>query len=115
MPRDKALSLLSLAAKAGRVKSGEFMTERTVKTHAAVLVIVAEDASDNTKKQFRDLCRHHRVPMALYSTKEELGHSIGRGERASLAVTDPGFAEGLKGLGLHLEDEGRPYGKKESI
>ena len=42
----KVLSMLGLAAKAGKVASGEFSTEKEVKSGNACLVIVAEDASD---------------------------------------------------------------------
>ena len=52
----KVLSMLGLAAKAGKVASGEFSTEKEVKSGNACLVIVAEDASDNTKKMFRNMC-----------------------------------------------------------
>ena len=48
MARDKVLSLISLATKAGRCASGEFMTEGQTKSGRASLVVVAEDASDNT-------------------------------------------------------------------
>ena len=44
--------MISLATKAGKTKSGEFMTEKEVKEGRAHLVIVADDASDNTKKKF---------------------------------------------------------------
>ena len=50
MRTDKVLSMLGLAAKAGSVVSGEFSTEKAVKEGKAYLVIVAGDASDNTKK-----------------------------------------------------------------
>ena len=49
LARDKVLSLISLATKAGRCASGEFMTEGQTKSGRASLVVVAEDASDNTK------------------------------------------------------------------
>ncbi len=50
---NRALSMISLATKAGKTKSGEFMTEKEVKEGRAHLVIVADDASDNTKRNFR--------------------------------------------------------------
>ena len=50
---NRALSMISLATKAGKTKSGEFMTEKEVKEGRAHLVIVADDASDNTKKKFQ--------------------------------------------------------------
>lgn len=63
MQIDPALRMLGLAAKAGKVASGEFMTENSVKTGMAALVIVATDASDNTKKKFRNMCEFYEVPM----------------------------------------------------
>ena len=45
MARDKVLSLISLATKAGRCASGEFLTESETKSGRAGLVVVAEDAS----------------------------------------------------------------------
>lgn len=53
MKPDKVLSMIGLATKAGKTASGEFCTEREVKTGRAALVIVAGDASDNTKRSFR--------------------------------------------------------------
>ena len=92
----KVYSLLGLAARARRLASGEFMTEKSVKTGQAALVITAQDASDNTKKNFRDMCTYYDVPFLLFGTKEELGHAIGKELRASLAVNDAGFAEAIR-------------------
>lgn len=96
MKTDKILSMLGLAEKAGKIASGEFSTEKAVKSHQASLVVVATDASDNTKKMFRNMCEFYKVPMYLYGTKEELGHHIGKQYRASLAVTDQGFSKSLE-------------------
>ena len=43
-------SLIGLCQKAGYVKAGEFMTEKTVKSGAACLVIVAGDSSENKSR-----------------------------------------------------------------
>lgn len=91
----KVLSLLSLAAKAGRIKSGEYMTEESVKGYKARLVIVADDASDNTKKQFKNMCDYYNVPMIIIENKETLGHAIGKELRASVVVNDDGFANAI--------------------
>ena len=66
MARDKVLSLISLATKAGRCASGEFLTESETKSGRAGLVVVAEDASENTKKKFRDMWNFMMFP--LFST-----------------------------------------------
>ena len=73
MARDKVLSLISLATKAGRCASGEFLTESETKSGRAGLVVVAEDASENTKKKFRDMCEFYDVPIIFYSDKDTLG------------------------------------------
>ena len=98
----KVLGTLGLAMKAGRVVSGEFMTERAIREGTAKLVIVAEDASDNTKKKFSDSCRYYRVPYAQFGDKDLLGNALGKQFRASLAVTDRGFAVSI-GKNLELE------------
>ena len=92
---DRVLSMLGIAAKGRNVVSGEFATEKAVKTGKAYLVIVAEEASDNTKKMFTNMCEFYEVPIAFYGDKDALGHAIGRQMRASLAVTDAGLANGI--------------------
>lgn len=95
MKQNKIYSLLGLATRSRRVDSGEFMTEKAVKSGSAHLVIVADDASDNTKKEFSNMCNYYHVPVYFYGTKEELGHAMGKEMRASLAVTDEGFSKSL--------------------
>lgn len=96
MKPDKVLSMLGIAAKSGSVQSGEFSTEKAVKEQKAYLVIVAEDASQNTQKLFRNMTEFYQVPMYLYSDKETLGHSIGKEFRASVAVTNAGLAHSIE-------------------
>lgn len=96
--------MLGLAQRAGKIASGEFSTEKAVKSGKAFVVVVASDASDNTKKMFSDMCSFYKVPIAFYSDKNTLGHSIGKEFRASLAVLDEGFARQIqKHLGIGLE------------
>lgn len=94
--QNKIYSTLGLATKAGKTQSGEFCTEKAVKSCMAFLVIVAEDASENTKKMFANMCTYYEVPCVIYGTKGELGHAMGKEFRASLAVTDEGFAKMIK-------------------
>ncbi len=98
----KTLSMISLATKAGKTVSGEFATEKEVKTGYAYLVIVAADASDNTKKKFQNMCEFYEVPIYFYADKDTLGHAMGKEFRACLAITDQGFANGIV---KHIETE----------
>ncbi|PXV93591.1 ribosomal protein L7Ae-like RNA K-turn-binding protein [Lachnotalea glycerini] len=95
MKQDKIFSLIGLATKAGKIASGEFSTEKAVKSGDAFLVIVAEDASDNTKKMFSNMCTYYKVPLYFFGAKDSLGHAMGKEVRASLAVSDQGFAKAM--------------------
>ena len=98
---NKVLSLIGLATKAGKIVSGEFSTEKSVKSGRGFL---AGDASDNTKKKFQNMCDYYEVPCFVLADKEELGKFCGKEFRASLAVQDENFA---KALLKQLETEGQ--------
>ena len=98
--------MIGLAVKAGKVKSGEFLTEKEVKSYHAFLVVVAGDASDATKKKFRDMCEFYHVPMYIYGDKNSLGHAMGKEFRASLAVSDEGFAKSIRKQLDRIENTG---------
>ncbi len=108
----KVLGTLGLAMKAGHIVSGEFMTEKAVRDGRAELVMVAADASANTKKKFSDSCRFYHVPYAEFGRKDQLGNAIGKEFRASLAITDKGFAALI---GNNLKLEVTKYGENENI
>lgn len=92
---DRVISMISIAAKGRNLVSGEFAVEKAVKCGKAYLVVVAEDASDNTKKQFRNMCEFYEVPMVVYGNKDTLGHFIGTQMRANIAITDEGIANSI--------------------
>ncbi len=110
--QSKVLGTLGLAMRAGDVACGEFLTEEAIRSGRARLVIVAEDASENTKKKFRNSCRYYRVPFALYGSKETLGKAVGKEFRASMAVLNPGFAVSI---GKNLDLEEKVNGENENI
>ena len=91
----KVLGSLGLAMKAGDVVSGEFMTEKSVKSGKAFLVIVSEEASDNTRKMFSNMCTYYEVPIYFFGKKSEIGHAMGKEMRASLVILDAGFAKAV--------------------
>ncbi len=96
MRRDSVLSLVGIAKKAGKVAAGEFQTEQAVSSGRAGLVIVSEEASENTKKKFRNMCDFYRIPVFFYGGKEQLGTAIGCEFRASLAITDEGLSRSIE-------------------
>ncbi len=94
--QNKIFSLIGIATKAGKTVSGEFSVERAVKDGKAVVVVVAEEASDNTKKMFTNMCNFYNVPLYIYGTKDELGNAMGKQMRASMAITDEGLGRALE-------------------
>lgn len=109
MNQGKIYSLLGIAMRGRNIVSGEFATESAVKDGSAALVIVAEDASDNTKKLFSNKCTFYEVPYYIYGTKEELGHAMGKDLRSSLAIVDGGIARAVT---EQLEESGKLGGSK---
>ncbi|MBE5866021.1 MAG: 50S ribosomal protein L7ae [Lachnospiraceae bacterium] len=95
LKQNKVLSLLGLAMRGRNLVSGEFQTLEAVKNGSAMLVIIAEDASANTKKLFTNKCTFYEVPVYEYGTKDELGRAIGKDMRSSLGVSDAGLAEAI--------------------
>lgn len=94
--QNRILSLLGIAMKGRNLVSGEFQTLDAIRKGSAMLVIVAEDASDNTKKLFSDKCAYYQVPVYFYGTKEQFGDAIGKeGLRSSIGVCNAGLADAI--------------------
>ena len=90
MSIDQILNFLGLAMRAGKVKTGESVIVNEIKKGNLKLVIVANDASDNTDK-----CKSYKVPFRKFGNRNELGIALGKGERVNVGITDPGFAKKL--------------------
>lgn len=98
MVNDKVLSMIGLACKAGKLVSGEFAVEKSVKCGKASVVVLAGDVSENTKKKFTNMCAYYKVPLYMHGTKESLGRATGREYRASIAIQDEGFKKAIMKL-----------------
>lgn len=90
--------MIGLCQKAGKLVSGELSCENAVKGRKAKLIILAEDASENTEKKFMNSAKFYGCEIMKTGNKEELGKAIGRDMRSVIAVTDEGFAAQLKKL-----------------
>ncbi len=95
MSQDRVLSMVGLAKKARRLAAGESAVEDAVKSGKAKLVLVAADASENTRKLFTNRCTFYQVPLYFYSDKESLGRALGRDIQASVAIQDTGMADAV--------------------
>lgn len=82
--------------KAGKVVSGEFSVETAIKKNEVILCIVATDASDNTKKKFKNMCTYRNLDLIELGEKTSLGGAIGKEFRATIGIVDEGFAKAIK-------------------
>ena len=85
-----------MCQKAGKIAAGEFSVEKAIKEGKTHLVIIAGDASDNTKKKFTNMSNYRNVPFRIDFTKEELGKAIGKEMRATICVLDENFAQTIE-------------------
>ena len=95
---ERITNLLSMAQRARRIVSGAFAVEQALKGREAVLVLVAADASDETKKDYTILADRYKVPYLEGLDREMLGQCLGKEYRAVAALTDKGFAKKLREL-----------------
>lgn len=93
----KALNLLGIAMKAGKLVTGEDLTLKEIRKEQAKVVIVATDASEQTKKKISDKCRYYTIPLVVHFTKAELSHAIGK-ERTICTTLDNGFGKKIREL-----------------
>lgn len=95
MQANKILSYLGLAMRAGKIASGEETVLKQIQSGRSRLVIMADDASDNTKKKFSDKCDFYHIPLIIMGTRDELGQSMGKARRVVISVMDEGFAKAM--------------------
>jgi ribosomal protein L7Ae-like RNA K-turn-binding protein len=88
----RALSALGMAARAGKLASGDEPVLRAIRGGKAKLVVVAADASEKAKKKYEDKCRTYGVRRIEAFDRRTLGAAIGKAERVVAAVLDAGLA-----------------------
>ena len=91
---EKAMSLLGLCMRAGRLVSGEEPCVKAIRAGGARLVVIDGGASANAKKALTDACAYRSVPL-LETEPGRLGAAVGKRNRMAVAVTDAGFAEAI--------------------
>ncbi len=88
---DKALGMLGLAKRAGKVQTGEFLCDKAIKNGQSRLIIIASDISDKSKKAVCDACNYYGVDLIQYATAAELGNITGGGQKMVVSVNDDNF------------------------
>ncbi len=94
----RQINLLSMAQRARRIVSGAFAVEQAMQAHKAVLLIIAEDTAEESRKKYLTLAERYKVPYVVTLSRDLLGSCLGKEYRAAAALTDEGFAAKLKKL-----------------
>jgi ribosomal protein L7Ae-like RNA K-turn-binding protein len=95
---NKIYSMIGLAYRAGRIAAGEDAVRKSIRKGKVRLLIISEDASENTQKRFGNAAEYYNIDVVIWGTKEELGMSIGKSERSVIGITDDSFCKSLKGM-----------------
>jgi ribosomal protein L7Ae-like RNA K-turn-binding protein len=95
MPNDlnRVYSAIGMANKAGKIISGTDACLRAIKAGAVKLVVLAEDASDNTKKKIMNACGYSNISCVVYGKGGMLGKVTGKNHRIVAGVRDKNLSK----------------------
>lgn len=91
----KMLSMLGIGRKAGLIVSGEMGCTKSINEGKSKLLILASDASYNTKNKFIGLCDKKNVKYFEIGLREDLGTAIGKGLTSVISIRDEAFSKAL--------------------
>ncbi|KJS87102.1 MAG: hypothetical protein JM58_05300 [Peptococcaceae bacterium BICA1-8] len=94
--KDKVLSMLGLAQKAGKLVSGESAVKAVHKKGQIYLLILADDFGENRKKYWMHIATEDNIPVIVISSKLQLGVAVGLSPRALLGITDKQMAMAIE-------------------
>ena len=97
MNKTKALNMLGLAMRAGKMVTGEEMTLKEIRNEKAALIILASDAGKNTQKKIKDKSSYYEIPLLDAFSTDEISAAIGK-PRMVIGILDQGFARKVQEL-----------------
>lgn len=94
----KIMSMISLAKKAGVLRTGDFAVSYSIQEKKSKLVIVAKDASINTKKKFVNKGDYYGIPIEVYGDKVFFSWATGKDNVTIISVEEENFASQILNL-----------------
>lgn len=95
MHKEKALSMLGMSRRAGRLSMGHDMAEKSIKSHKARLVLFCCDASPRLVDEFKKTLENARLDIPVIVTEftmSEIHFSIGY-KAGVMTLDDDNFAK----------------------
>lgn len=99
--KEKFLGFLGLTRKSGNLVLGGNLTQTAINKNRIKLIVLAEDASSNTKEKFLREAENLGIKIITFPNKEDLGSVFGKSEISVLGVTDIKMAKRI----ISLSDE----------
>ena len=95
--QEKIKSLIGFALRARKFALGESVISLG-RNKKIKLALLATNASETTKKKYRDKLNYYHIPYLEYGTKEELASLLGKEEISLLGLLEPNLAKEIKKL-----------------
>lgn len=90
---EKLCGLLGLATKAGKVVFGTEACKSGIEKKKIKLMLIATDASDRTKINFKKICEEIDIPILEVLTVDDLSYAIGKNNKVIVGITDVSFSK----------------------
>ncbi len=91
---DKIFNLIGLATRARKIISGEELMD-AIRKKKVSLVILASDASENTRKRYSDKCSFYGIDLITVDDSFKLNQAIGKANRMAIGINDEGFKNSI--------------------
>lgn len=89
----RVLGFIGIATKAGKIACGTEAVEETIEKRKAKLVMIAQDASEKTKKNITYQCEKSQIPIVIFSSIERISKAIGKTNKAVISIKDKNLGE----------------------
>lgn len=94
----RILGMLGISAKAGKIVCGTDATVEDIERHKVSLVIVAENASEKTKKNMKYICDKNGVTILEFGNIDEISKTIGKNNKAIIGIKSKSLSKEVEKL-----------------
>lgn len=93
--RQKAINLLGLTQRAGKLVSGTEQVLAANKQGRVYLIVIAADTKADTRDKITRAAKKRQLPIIATFSAAEISHALGK-KRKILAICDAGFAKAIE-------------------
>ena len=91
----KLYGSIGLATRASKLVAGTDACIESIENKSIKLILIAEDASERTKKIFKEKCSIFNIPIYEIDKIENLSKACGKVNKAVIGIKEKGFAESI--------------------